>query len=178
MLTNLQTLWLESTGLNSTPPFARNQLSGTPPFAHFTCLVARVYHLQSSELLYDEPLKVMWWWGWWQCKWCCKWCCKRRPAPTHFLWRAHLAHRSMGVQGADEEESARMRRFRVAARRERKRTGTSREAGGTADERGNRTARRRADMEGRVGVGQHGGRTPATRGLACVGRCSKENRHP
>jgi hypothetical protein len=42
----------------------------------------------------------------------------------HVLCRAHLAHRTKGVQGAHEEQRARMQRFRVTARR--KKTGWDR----------------------------------------------------
>jgi hypothetical protein len=71
--------------------------------------------------------------------------------PTHFLCRTHLAHRSRGVRGVHEEESARMRRFCVMARRKTGRTGTEagRAWGSTLDERGNRKESRRARTGGR-----------------------------
>ncbi len=96
------------------------------------------------------------WWRWWrQCKWCYKWrCksrCKQRSALTHFLCHTHLAHRSSGVQGVHEEESARMLRCVVMARRKTGWTGTEagRAWGSTLDERGNRTESRRATTGGR-----------------------------
>ena len=114
------------------------------------------------------------------------------------LCRTHLAHRSKGVQGVHEAESSRMQRLRVTARRKKpagwdrqgawggRRTSAAtrtgdREAGwawgGNQDRRqGGRVAGRAWDS--REGVGQHGGQTPATRGVACGGGCRKENGRP
>jgi hypothetical protein len=104
-LTNMRNLWLNT-----------NNLSGTPPFAHVDWFGKRGAKRPSTDHLLKTTFHRH------LLKFQLKTTFRQRGAHQASFFAdalsvSHLAHRSTGVQGAHDEESARMQRLCVTARR-------------------------------------------------------------